>query len=83
MEATVGLANTPIAAFCRSTPVRFSGWNWRATVVTSRCILGGLPSSTFMGMLTQTPTLGTDVSSLPPEGASLAWGGPARRAAVA
>ena len=29
------------------------------------------------------PTLGTDVSSLPPEGASLAWGGPARRAAVA
>jgi len=28
------------------------------------------------------PTLGTDVSSLPPEGASLAWGGPARREAL-
>jgi predicted alpha/beta-fold hydrolase len=31
--------------------------------------------------LDMAPTLGTDVSSLPPEGAGLAWGGPARRPA--
>ena len=29
-----------------------------------------------------TPTLGTDVSSLPPGGAELAWGGPSRRTAT-
>ncbi|MHB1198470.1 MAG: HAMP domain-containing sensor histidine kinase [Polaromonas sp.] len=32
-----------------------------------------------MGLELLAPTLGTDVSSLPPEGAELAWDGPARR----
>jgi signal transduction histidine kinase len=32
-----------------------------------------------MGLELMAPTLGTDVSSLPPEGAELAWGCPARR----
>ena len=32
-----------------------------------------------MGLELLAPTLGTDVSSLPPEGAGLAWGGPARQ----
>ena len=35
-----------------------------------------------MGLELLAPTLGTDVSSLPPEGAGLAWGGPAPRPLV-
>ena len=35
-----------------------------------------------MGLELLAPTLGTDVSLLPPEGAGLAWGGPARRPLV-
>ena len=52
LEATVGCASTSITAFCRSTPVRSSGLKVRATVLTSRCIFGGLPRSTFIGILT-------------------------------
>ena len=52
LEATVGWLSTSMTACCRSTPVKSSGCSARCTVLTSRCILGGLPSSTFMGMLT-------------------------------
>ena len=52
LDATVGCDSTSITAFCRSTPVRFSGLKVRATVFTSRCILGGLPNKTFIGMST-------------------------------
>ena len=52
LEATVGWASTSITAFSRGTPVRSMGGSSRCTVATSRCILGGLPSSTFMGMST-------------------------------
>ncbi len=52
LEATVGWASTSITAFSSGTPVRSMGGSSRCTVATSRCILGGLPSSTFMGMST-------------------------------
>ena len=50
--ATVGWLSTWITASCRLTPSSCSGLNSRCTVVTSRCILGGLPSSTSMGIST-------------------------------
>ena len=52
LEATVGWLSTSITACCSDTPVRSIAGDWRVTVETSRCILGGLPSSTSMGMST-------------------------------
>ena len=52
LDATVGWLNTSITAFCKLTPVRSIAGDWRTTDFTSRCILGGLPSSTSMGMST-------------------------------
>ncbi|EWS60425.1 hypothetical protein Y695_04574 [Hydrogenophaga sp. T4] len=52
LDATVGWLSTSITACCRSTPVRSMGWPVRSTDFTSRCILGGLPRSTSIGMST-------------------------------
>ena len=52
LDATVGWANTSITACSSATPVRSIAGSVRSTLVTSLCILGGLPSSTFMGMST-------------------------------
>ena len=54
--ATVGWRSTSKAAVFSSTPSCFSGASSRATRATSRCILGGLPSSTSIGMsITRSP----------------------------
>ncbi|MPM73150.1 hypothetical protein SDC9_120126 [bioreactor metagenome] len=52
LDATVGCASTSITAFSSGTPVSSMGASVRSTVFTSRCIFGGLPSSTSMGMST-------------------------------
>ena len=52
LHATVGWLSTSMTAFSSETPVRSIGWKLRWTDFTSRCILGGLPSSTSMGMST-------------------------------
>ena len=52
LEATVGWLSTSMMDFSSATPVRSIGVNWRCTLVTSRCILGGLPSSTDIGIST-------------------------------
>ena len=56
--ATVGWLKTLITLSCKSTPVRSMAWNWRFKVVTSRCILGVLPSNTFIGISTGLPSPG-------------------------
>ena len=48
--ATVGWRSTSKATVSSDTSVRFSGAKARGTRVTSRCILGGLPKSTSIGM---------------------------------
>ena len=52
LDATVGWASTSSTACCSATPSSRSGAKPRGMVLTSRCILGGLPSSTFIGMST-------------------------------
>ena len=79
LEPTVGLAKTSMQACRRSTPLRSSGAKLRCTLRTSRCIRGGLPSSTLIGMWTGAPTLVTSFTALPPEGAVSPWGGPAAK----
>jgi hypothetical protein len=54
--ATVGWRSTSNATCSSFTPVRSSGGSVRATRATSRCIFGGLPSSTSIGMsITRSP----------------------------
>ncbi len=48
--ATVGWRSTSKATRSSVTPVRSSGGSRRGTRCTSRCIFGGLPSSTSIGM---------------------------------
>ena len=50
--ATVGWLKTFNTMLCRSTPVRSMALSERCTRLTSRCIFGGLPSKTSMGMST-------------------------------
>ena len=52
LSATVGRRSTRCATSTRSMPVRSTGGNASSTCVTSRCIFGGLPSSTSIGMST-------------------------------
>ena len=50
------IAQRAKAARSSATPVRSSGGDRRGTRFTSRCILGGLPSSTSIGMsITRSP----------------------------
>jgi hypothetical protein len=62
--ATVGWRSTPNATSSSFTPVRSSGASVRATRRTSRCIFGGLPSSTSIGMsITRSPPLPCSTTS--------------------